>query len=104
MAKKSTKKKYKDLRHPITYRRENGEFDVDWYVKEDRSKWVLPYILKKQAKKLGKNNPNLSNDNALDNLKLLLLLLNCGHPILKSEKRNELELTNIFFILVSSLL
>lgn len=46
--------KPKDLRHTINYKRENGEFDVNWYVNEDRSSWVLPLVLKQQAKKLGK--------------------------------------------------
>ena len=54
MVKRKQTKKPKDLRHPITYKRENGKFDVNWYVKEDRSKWVLPQVLKEQAKKLGK--------------------------------------------------
>lgn len=46
--------KKKDLMHTVTYKRKNGKFDVNWYLKEDRSKWVLPEILKKQAKQLGK--------------------------------------------------
>ncbi len=29
------------------------KFDVEWYLKEDRRNWVLPEVLKKQAKKLG---------------------------------------------------
>lgn len=49
----SSKKPY-DLRHPITYKRENEDFDVEWYKKEDKKNWVLPVVLKKQAKKLGK--------------------------------------------------
>ncbi len=49
-----TRKKPKDLMHPVTYKRENGKFDVDWYLKEDRSNWVLPKVLREQAKKLGK--------------------------------------------------
>ncbi len=49
----SSKKPY-DLRHPITYKRENEDFDVQWYKKEDKKNWVLPEVLKKQAKKLGK--------------------------------------------------
>ena len=40
--------------HPITYKRENGEFDVNWYLKEDRANWVLPKVLREQAQKLGK--------------------------------------------------
>jgi carnitine-CoA ligase len=47
-------KKPKDLRHPITYKRENGKFDVEWYLGLDKTNWVLPKILKEQAKKLGK--------------------------------------------------
>ena len=54
MAKKASKNKPKDLLHPVKYKRENGKFDVDWYLKEDMRKWVLPHILKNQAKKLGK--------------------------------------------------
>ena len=54
MPPKSKKKKNKDLMHPVTYKRENGKFDVDWYKKEDRHDWVLPKVLKEQAKKLGK--------------------------------------------------
>ncbi|MGH7884917.1 MAG: AMP-binding protein [Thermodesulfobacteriota bacterium] len=50
----AVKNKHKDLMHPVTYKRENGKFDVDWYLKEDRKDWVLPKILKEQAKKLGK--------------------------------------------------
>lgn len=46
--------KKKDLMHTVNYKRENGKFDVNWYLKEDRTKWVLPEILKKQAKELGK--------------------------------------------------
>ncbi len=49
-----TRKKQKDLMHPVTYKRENGEFDVNWYLKEDRTNWVLPKVLREQAKKLGK--------------------------------------------------
>ena len=49
----SAKKPY-DLRHPITYKRENEVFDVEWYKNEDKKNWVLPEVLKKQAKKLGK--------------------------------------------------
>ena len=49
-----TRKKPKDLMHPVTYKRENGKFDVNWYLKEDRSNWVLPKVLREQAKKLGK--------------------------------------------------
>lgn len=40
--------------HPVTYKRENGKFDVNWYLKEDRSNWVLPKVLREQAKRLGK--------------------------------------------------
>jgi len=48
------RKRPKDLRHPVTYRRENGKFDVDWYLKEERTGWVLPTVLREQAKRLGK--------------------------------------------------
>ena len=54
MASKTSKKKIRDLRHPITYKRENGKFDVEWYTKHDKKNWVLPKVLKEQAKKLGK--------------------------------------------------
>jgi len=54
MAPKTTKKKIRDLRHPITYKRENGKFDVEWYLKHDKKNWVLPTVLKEQARKLGK--------------------------------------------------
>ena len=54
MAKRTVRNKPKDLMHTVKYKRENGKFDVDWYLKEDTSKWVLPHVLKDQAKKLGK--------------------------------------------------
>lgn len=54
MATKTSKKKIRDLRHPINYKRENGKFDVEWYTKHDKKNWVLPKVLKEQAKKLGK--------------------------------------------------
>ena len=54
MAPKTTKKKIRDLRHPITYKRESGKFDVEWSLKADKTNWVLPTVLKEQAKKLGK--------------------------------------------------
>lgn len=54
MAPKTGKKKIRDLRHPITYKRETGKFDVEWYTKHDKTTWVLPKVLKEQAKKLGK--------------------------------------------------
>ena len=47
------RKKNKDLMHPVTYKRENGKFDVNWYLKEDRKDWVLPKVLKEQAKNSG---------------------------------------------------
>lgn len=52
--KKYTRKNPLDLKHPITYKRKNGKFDVEWYLKEDKKNWVLPKILREQAKKLGK--------------------------------------------------
>ena len=54
MAPETTKKKIRDLRHPITFKRENGKFDVEWYLKHDKKNWVLPTVLKEQARKLGK--------------------------------------------------
>lgn len=50
----ATRKRPKDLRHPVTYRRENGKFDVDWYLKEERTGWVLPTVLREQAAKYGR--------------------------------------------------
>ena len=29
-------------------------FNPDWYIREDREKWVLPLILKDRAKRFGK--------------------------------------------------
>jgi carnitine-CoA ligase len=43
-----------DLNHTITYKRKNGKFDVEWYKHKDKANWVLPKVLKKQAKELGK--------------------------------------------------
>lgn len=54
MAKKISKTKPKDLMHTVSYKRENGKFDVEWYLKEDMAEWVLPRILKDQARELGK--------------------------------------------------
>lgn len=54
MAAKSVRKKTRDLKHPITYKRENGKFNVEWYLNQDKSNWVLPKVLKEQARKLGK--------------------------------------------------
>lgn len=51
---KTDGKKTRDLRHPIAYKRENGEFNVEWYVGQDKRNWVLPKILREQARKLGK--------------------------------------------------
>ncbi|NIT12738.1 MAG: AMP-binding protein, partial [Candidatus Dadabacteria bacterium] len=36
------------------YKRETEPFDVEWYEKENKNNWVLPKVLKNQAKKLGK--------------------------------------------------
>jgi len=52
--KKYMRKNPLDLKHPVTYKRKNGKFDVEWYLKEDKQNWVLPKILREQAKKLGK--------------------------------------------------
>ncbi|NIP30739.1 MAG: AMP-binding protein, partial [Candidatus Dadabacteria bacterium] len=46
-------KKAYDLRHPITYKRQTEPFDVEWYKNKDKNNWVLPKVLKKQAKELG---------------------------------------------------
>ena len=32
MASKPKRKKGRDLMHPITYKRENGKFNVEWYA------------------------------------------------------------------------
>lgn len=53
MAAKPKRKKGRDLMHPVTYRRENGKFNVEWYAGQDKTGWVLPKILSQQAKKLG---------------------------------------------------
>ncbi len=47
------RKETRDLMHPVTYKRENGEFDVNWYLKEKRAGWVLPHVLREQAKRFG---------------------------------------------------
>ncbi len=52
MPPKTTRKKHRDLKHTVTFKRKR-KFDVEWYIKEDRKKWVLPDILREQAKKLG---------------------------------------------------
>ena len=46
------KRKTRDLKHTVTFRRKR-KFDKDWYLKEDRSKWTLPRVLREQARKLG---------------------------------------------------
>ncbi len=51
---KDKPKPSKDLHHAVTYKRENGKFDVEWYLGQDKSDWVLPKVLKARAKKLGK--------------------------------------------------
>jgi len=53
MSRDKTRKGLRDLNHPIEYKR-NRKFDVEWYLKSDRKNWVLPKVLKDQAKKLGK--------------------------------------------------
>ncbi len=52
MPAKKPRRKTKDLRHSITFKR-SRKFDVEWYLKEDRTKWTLPRVLKEQARKLG---------------------------------------------------
>jgi len=52
--KKYTRKNPLNLKHPITDKGKNGKFDVEWYLKEDKKNWVLPKVLREQAKKLGK--------------------------------------------------
>lgn len=53
MPEKKSRKVLRDLDHPVKYKRQR-KFDVEWYLKSDRKSWVLPEILKNQAKKLGK--------------------------------------------------
>lgn len=54
MTAKTRRKKGRDLMHTVAYKRQNGRFDVEWYVGQDKNGWVLPGILKAQARKLGK--------------------------------------------------
>jgi len=51
-AKSQPRRKIRNLKHTITFKRKNP-FDAQWYLKEDRKNWVLPEILKNQAEKLG---------------------------------------------------
>ena len=53
MAAKLKRKKGRDLMHTVTYKRQNGRFNVEWYLGLDKTNWVLPKILTQQAKKLG---------------------------------------------------
>lgn len=53
VSKKNKRERSLDLNHTITYKRRT-KFNVEWYLKEDRTKWVLPNILREQAKKLGR--------------------------------------------------
>lgn len=50
----NTGKGQRDLPHPIKYKRKR-KFDVSWYMKSDRKNWVLPKILREQAKLRGKD-------------------------------------------------
>jgi crotonobetaine/carnitine-CoA ligase len=53
MATKTTKtKRPKDLKYSVNLERRRP-FDVNWYEKEDRKKWVLPLILRQRAEELG---------------------------------------------------
>ncbi|MEE9252555.1 MAG: AMP-binding protein [Thermodesulfobacteriota bacterium] len=45
-------KKTRDLQHPVSLER-SRPFNVRWYESEDRSKWVLPNILKQRAEQYG---------------------------------------------------
>ncbi len=47
-------KKPNDLNYTLDLERRRP-FDVKWYEKEDRSRWVLPLILKERAEKLSDN-------------------------------------------------
>ncbi len=58
--------KAKDLKHLLSIQR-HRPFDAKWYLKEDRTKWVLPKILTQKAEEFGDkpflqyaNNPPLS--------------------------------------------
>ncbi len=53
MPKSKTRNVTRDLDHTIKYKRKR-KFDVEWYLKSDRRNWVLPKVLKDQAKKYGK--------------------------------------------------
>jgi len=44
-------KRPKDLKYAVNLERRRP-FDVRWYEKEDRTKWVLPVILRQRAEKL----------------------------------------------------
>jgi crotonobetaine/carnitine-CoA ligase len=45
-------KRPKDLKYSVNLKRRRP-FDVKWYEKEDRTKWVLPNILRQRAEELG---------------------------------------------------
>ena len=45
-------KRPKDLKYAVNMQR-SRPFDVRWYEREDRTKWVLPHILRQRAEKLG---------------------------------------------------
>lgn len=53
MPKSKSKNIMRDLDHTIKYKRKR-KFDVEWYLKSDRKNWVLPKVLKDQARKYGK--------------------------------------------------
>jgi len=44
-------KRPKDLKYAVNMQR-SRPFDVRWYEREDRTKWVLPLILRERAEKL----------------------------------------------------
>ncbi len=52
MASEKQRKKIRNLNHTITFKRKR-KFDAQWYLNEDRTKWVLPRVLTEQAEKLG---------------------------------------------------
>ncbi len=51
-ARKTRKRKPKDLKYPASIPR-HCPFNVNWYLEEDRRNWVLPKILRERAEKLG---------------------------------------------------
>lgn len=53
MSSKKKQKKQRDLNHTIEFKRKT-KFDLEWYLKGDKTNWVLPKILRQRAGRLGK--------------------------------------------------